>query len=118
MLQRHKPKGDVYNSTTASYVLLLCNEDYIGSILLLSSMSKHLFTAYSMQFRGHKIAPASIIEAEGNVPDYVLEMCQQPRHARVALGKEKGALCTCMSSAGSSMKNELEQCTGKNSRQY
>ncbi|CAK7265864.1 hypothetical protein SEPCBS57363_001798 [Sporothrix epigloea] len=42
-----------------------------------------------MQSGGHTIAPAPIIEAEGNVPDYVLEMCQQPQHARVALGKEK-----------------------------
>ncbi|KIH92564.1 developmental regulator [Sporothrix brasiliensis 5110] len=53
-------------------------------------MSGHLHTAYATQFGDHAIAPPSAaIKVEESVPDYMLEIRQQPQHARVALGKDK-----------------------------
>lgn len=54
-------------------------------------MSGHLHTAYATQFGDHTIAPPPAgIKVEDSVPDYMLEIRQQPQHARVALGKDKG----------------------------
>ncbi|CAK7216714.1 hypothetical protein SEUCBS140593_002964 [Sporothrix eucalyptigena] len=53
-------------------------------------MSGHLHTAYATQFGDHTIAPPpAAIKVEDSVPDYMLEIRQQPQHARVALGKDK-----------------------------
>ncbi|CAK7272446.1 hypothetical protein SEPCBS119000_005129 [Sporothrix epigloea] len=59
-------------------------------------MSEHLFATYPTLFETHCNSPLPpAIDAESSVPDYVLEICQQPRYTRVSLGKENGAyICT------------------------
>ena len=83
---------EFYGGTAANDFSLVHDDGRFDSVLPPSPMSGHLHTAYATQFGDHTIAPPhpANLKVEDSVPDYMLEIRQQPQHARVALGKDKG----------------------------